>query len=88
MSLRDTEWLGVLNCLFTADWQVYPQAELHEAWKILLRNQFHDILPGSSIHEVYEDSQAEYAEAEDIVQKAWQQAIRFYRGRRKYLYRA
>ena len=27
---------------------------LHSAWKLLLRNQFHDILPGSSIREVYE----------------------------------
>ena len=35
--------------------------ELSEAWEILLRNQFHDILPGSSIYEVYEDSKAEYA---------------------------
>ncbi|MCP4453361.1 MAG: alpha-mannosidase, partial [Planctomycetes bacterium] len=77
LSLRDTEWLAVLNCLFTTDWQAYPQVELHEAWTILLRNQFHDILPGSSIHEVYEDSHVEYAEAEDIVQQAWQQASGF-----------
>jgi len=37
----------------------YP--DLQESWEILLRNQFHDILPGSSIKEVYEDSKAEYA---------------------------
>ena len=36
----------------------YPK--LQEYWEILLRNQFHDILPGSSIFEVYEDSKAEY----------------------------
>lgn len=36
----------------------YP--ELAECWEILLRNQFHDILPGSSIYEVYEDSKLEY----------------------------
>lgn len=36
----------------------YP--ELQEYWEILMRNQFHDILPGSSIYEVYEDSRAEY----------------------------
>lgn len=29
-------------------------------WKVLLKNQFHDILPGSSIHEVYEDAKADY----------------------------
>lgn len=38
----------------------YPQKELNEIWEIVLRNQFHDILPGSSILEVYEDSQKEY----------------------------
>ena len=36
----------------------YP--DLQEPWEILMRNQFHDILPGSSIWEVYEDSKAEY----------------------------
>ena len=36
----------------------YP--DLQEYWEILMRNQFHDILPGSSIWQVYEDSKAEY----------------------------
>ncbi|THF71668.1 alpha-mannosidase [Deinococcus sp. Arct2-2] len=30
----------------------YPYAELHALWKVLLRNQFHDILPGSSVQAV------------------------------------
>lgn len=38
----------------------YPAEMLHEAWEVILRNQFHDILPGSSIKEVYEDSREEY----------------------------
>lgn len=38
----------------------YPAGELYEGWEVILRNQFHDILPGSSIKEVYEDSKAEY----------------------------
>ena len=29
-------------------------------WKNILINQFHDILPGSSIHEVYEVTKKEY----------------------------
>jgi alpha-mannosidase len=33
--------------------------EIDELWKILLRNEFHDILPGSSIKEVYEDTEKE-----------------------------
>ncbi len=38
----------------------YPKALLLQLWEILMRNQFHDILPGSSIKEVYEDSRKEY----------------------------
>ncbi|MBR4125582.1 MAG: alpha-mannosidase, partial [Victivallales bacterium] len=40
----------------------YPRTELDMCWKKLLRNQFHDILPGSAIHRVYEDAEREHAE--------------------------
>ena len=42
----------------------YPAAALDRMWKVILLNQFHDILPGSSIHEVYEVTKKEYAEIE------------------------
>ncbi|WP_172254541.1 alpha-mannosidase [Saccharibacillus deserti] len=35
---------------------------LHRGWKLILLNQFHDIIPGSAITETYETSDAEYAE--------------------------
>jgi alpha-mannosidase len=47
----------------------YQQISLYDSWKIVLRNQFHDILPGSSIAEVYEDCHVEYAEAEQLAAK-------------------
>ena len=34
--------------------QRYPHQDFEQAWKLLALNQFHDILPGSSIKEVYE----------------------------------
>ncbi|TDO91297.1 alpha-mannosidase [Halanaerobium saccharolyticum] len=40
----------------------YPAQKLSENWEVLLKNQFHDILPGSSIKEVYQDSAAEFKE--------------------------
>jgi len=40
----------------------YPAAELDRLWKLLLLNQFHDILPGSSITLVYEDAEKQHAE--------------------------
>jgi alpha-mannosidase len=38
-----------------------PRAALAEAWELLLLNQFHDVLPGSSIGEVYERAAADHA---------------------------
>lgn len=40
----------------------YPYEEIKQNWKKLLRNEFHDILPGSSIKEVYEDTEKELQE--------------------------
>lgn len=50
---------------FYADWAKkygadYPTEMLRRNWKTILVNQFHDILPGSSIHEVYEVTKEEY----------------------------
>lgn len=40
----------------------YETAKLERLWKTLLKNQFHDILPGTSIHEAMEDCRPDYAE--------------------------
>lgn len=39
----------------------YPKEELNQIWKLILLNQFHDVLPGSSIKEVYADSDKQYS---------------------------
>lgn len=38
----------------------YPKAEIDRMWKKVLTNQFHDIIPGSSIDLVYQDSKEDY----------------------------
>lgn len=48
------------EALLSNHFGLMPYPDLQEYWEILMRNQFHDILPGSSIWEVYEDSKAEY----------------------------
>lgn len=53
----------------------YPKQELQQGWEVLLRNQFHDILPGSSIREVYEDSAAEYRQIEALSKEKTEQAL-------------
>ena len=54
--LAEAETLSSLAHLFGG---AYPRVELTAAWKVLLLNQFHDILPGSSIREVYEVTEPE-----------------------------
>ncbi|MCE3202228.1 alpha-mannosidase [Paenibacillus sonchi] len=63
---REAEWLQVLLAVEKCSFSSYPAQLLLEGWHTILRNQFHDIIPGSSIREVYEDSRLEYAEAERI----------------------
>jgi alpha-mannosidase len=60
--LHDTEFLTTLAWLKKAS---YPHAKLNQLWEKVLFNQFHDIIPGSSITEVYEDSAKDYAQILD-----------------------
>ena len=55
--LRSVEML--FSCLTHKD---YPIKELDRLWKTLLINQFHDIIPGTSINLVYQTTHAEYEE--------------------------
>jgi len=57
-ALAQCEWLACLTYL--AD-EKYPSARLYDAWETVLLQQFHDIIPGSSIREVHEDSDKAYA---------------------------
>lgn len=65
LGLMDLEFFSVLT-----DGKIaYPFAKLDEIWKIVLLNQFHDILPGSSIKEVYEVTKKEYEYVLDTLKK-------------------
>ena len=59
LALRDAE---LWSTVATALGRPYPAQELEDAWKLLLLHQFHDIIPGSSIHWVYRDTERDYAE--------------------------
>lgn len=63
-ALHNAEFLSVWASRYR---KPYPADELYAAWKTLLLNQFHDILPGSSIGEVYAVAEKMYAEACDTV---------------------
>ena len=57
---QDTEMLSVTDKLLMKG--SYPTDTLRKAWKTILLNQFHDVIPGSSIEEVYNDTDVQYAE--------------------------
>ena len=66
--LREEEMLSIFaEKLFD---KPYNREEFLKAWKIVLCEQFHDILPGSSIHEVYVDSHEEYERALKYIENA------------------
>lgn len=54
----------------------YNQELLDKGWKLILLNQFHDIIPGTSIKEVYDDSLEQYAEIEKIGDDLLQGALK------------
>ena len=55
--LHFAEWICTMAYMQGKE---YPHKELEEIWKEVLLYQFHDILPGSSIHRVYEECNARY----------------------------
>lgn len=57
--LRTAEYLCAAASVLNADYR-YPHAQLHEIWRTLLLNQFHDILPGSAIAWVHREARADY----------------------------
>ncbi len=55
--------------------QSYPHQEFLEGWRGVLFNQFHDILPGSSIHGVYRDAAELYAASKEIGRHNLEQSL-------------
>ncbi|MEM8603082.1 MAG: alpha-mannosidase, partial [Cyanobacteria bacterium P01_H01_bin.121] len=53
----------------------YPKAALEEAWKQILFNQFHDILPGSAIPEVFTEANPNWEAALATAQQCRDDAI-------------
>ncbi|MBK1809471.1 alpha-mannosidase [Clostridium sp. YIM B02505] len=53
----------------------YPSGELKKCWETTLLNQFHDIIPGSSIKEVYIDSKTQYEKINEVAKKIISTAV-------------
>ncbi|HVU11729.1 MAG TPA: glycoside hydrolase family 38 C-terminal domain-containing protein [Phototrophicaceae bacterium] len=72
--LHDAEFVSVLASLLDASYQ-YPHQTFHDAWELVCLNQFHDIIPGSSITPVYVESQQHYAQIRQMAEQARDEAI-------------
>ncbi|MHC6228334.1 alpha-mannosidase [Arthrobacter sp. MMS24-T111] len=58
--LREAElWCATASVRTGGDYE-YPAAELRRLWHLVLLQQFHDILPGSSIAWVHQDAERNY----------------------------
>ncbi|MBB3111677.1 alpha-mannosidase [Paenibacillus phyllosphaerae] len=66
-ALRELEFAAALAQLTSG--LPYPAEALEQIWKEVLLYQFHDILPGSSIKRVYDESLERYALLEEKVEK-------------------
>lgn len=71
--LHDAEFLAAFAAVSAGT--AYPQAAFHEAWELLCLNQFHDILPGVSITEVYEDCAADHTRVREQAEGARDTAV-------------
>lgn len=65
-ALTQAESLSVMKYLNNG---VYDQKQLYSSWECVLLHQFHDIIPGSSIHEVYQDCHINYETVEKEIEQ-------------------
>ena len=72
LALREAELWGV--AAQTLKGFSYPATALDGAWRTVLLNQFHDVIPGSSIRRVYEEAEAMHAAVIETAQQAAQAA--------------
>lgn len=73
IALHNLEALGTIAHIENAT--AYERDELTKIWKTVLLNQFHDILPGSSIRAVYDDTDRVYKELFEDVGARTQQKL-------------
>lgn len=71
--MHDAEFLASFAMLLT-DYE-YPYGTVSKAWELICLNQFHDILPGSSIGPVYADSAKDYQTIRELGEKVRDEAL-------------
>jgi alpha-mannosidase len=72
--IHDVEFLASLASSLDKTYQ-YPVEEINDAWRTICLHQFHDILPGSSIGEVYQEAMEAYDSLEKTLQSVQKEAL-------------
>lgn len=72
--LHNLEFIASMTSLLDPVYK-YPAEDLEKLWKIVCLNQFHDILPGTSIRDVYVESMEQYAEIKRLNQSLLDEAL-------------
>ncbi|GAB0193978.1 alpha-mannosidase 2C1 [Grus japonensis] len=72
--LHDVEVLSTLAVARDSAFQ-YPASQLQRLWRLLLLNQFHDVLPGSCIRLVVEDALQYYSEIRSAGAQLQEEAV-------------
>ena len=83
LKLRDAELLlTVAFVLYRIPVLEIPdlRAKIDEAWRLLLVNQFHDVLPGSSIELAHTEAKKWFAESLSLTQQVIDKCISFFGG--------
>ncbi|MGK7920751.1 MAG: alpha-mannosidase [Trichodesmium sp.] len=71
--LYQAELFSVFASIMTGAF--YRKNDLEMAWKLVLFNQFHDILPGSAISEVYVDANNNWREVERLSKEILRESL-------------
>ena len=79
-ALHDAEFLAALAARLDPAYP-YPAEDLHQAWELVCLNQFHDIIPGSSIGQVYVESLEQYTALQQIARAVRDDALSLLRAR-------
>jgi alpha-mannosidase len=77
---RNAEAVSSIASLFGKD---YPKQDLDEGWKLILKNQFHDILPGSHVNTAYHDAMKDYQAVFEKGDLALRESLNFLAGQIK-----
>ena len=73
--LHDIEALSSFAYVLSGRKYEYPKKELDRLWKLVLLNQFHDVIPGSSIELVYKDTNLIYKDILSSCEKLLNAAV-------------